>query len=374
MKLIYISYTILPSILANSIHIIEMCQSFANNGHEVVLLSPLYKNRKTSVDDIYQFYGVQKKFKIRLLNVPEIKGKSVYYALRCIKFILKFKPDIVYGRYDLGCLSGALFGFNTIYESHMPLSQSILDRCTLFLLTKSKSFVNLILITRQLKKEYEKIEWLKKELIRVVPDGAKRNYRDKKKINLPGRASALKVGYVGHLYKGKGVEVIEHIAGRMEDIDFHIIGGYAEDLQRWKTKISCNNVYFHGFIERNMVQNYIDSMDICLLPNQKYIKCVSESNKNFTNISDYTSPLKLFEYMAHEKPIIASDLPAIREILNKDNSILVKYNDYNGWIDAINKLRSNEIREKISKCAYSDFIKYYTWEKRAENVLRGISL
>ena len=86
------------------------------------------------------------------------------------------------------------------------------------------------------------------------------------------------------------------------------------------------------------------------------------------NISKFTSPLKVFEYMSHKKAIIASDLPVLKEVLNEKNSILVKYDSESEWIDAIEKLKDSNNREIISKQALSDF-SAYTWKERVKNII-----
>ena len=80
------------------------------------------------------------------------------------------------------------------------------------------------------------------------------------------------------------------------------------------------------------------------------------------------SPLKIFEYMSHKKAIIASDLPVLREILNSENSFLVKPESIDELVNAISLLKKKENREKFSTKAYSDF-KKFTWKKRAEKVV-----
>ena len=75
MKILYISKSIIPSRTANSIHVMKMCQAFADNGHEVVLLAPNIKNKveKRCIQISYEYYGVKKNFKIKKLWHPDLK-------------------------------------------------------------------------------------------------------------------------------------------------------------------------------------------------------------------------------------------------------------------------------------------------------------
>ena len=118
------------------------------------------------------------------------------------------------------------------------------------------------------------------------------------------------------------------------------------------------------------IGQYINALDICLLPNQKIVLPFgADQSSDSINISHYTSPLKLFEYMSHKKAIIASDLKVLKEVLNTKNSILINPNDINGWINAIRELKDISKREKIANHAYIDFRKY-TWSFRIKNILK----
>ena len=94
---------------------------------------------------------------------------------------------------------------------------------------------------------YLKNTILNKNNIDVLHDGADKVRDLTKKLALKEKEN-LKVGYVGHLYKGKGIE-IESIADKVKhDVEFHIVGGIEEDLNIWKQKIQNNTVYFYGHV------------------------------------------------------------------------------------------------------------------------------
>ena len=94
-----------------------------------------------------------------------------------------------------------------------------------------------------------------------------------------------------------------------------------------------------------------------------------------TRAGDFTSPLKVFEYMAAGKPIVATEIPSVLEILEPGrNSVIVPPDDPGMFFDAISSLIGDpDLRARISKNALSD-VREYTWKKRAEKILTGLGI
>lgn len=375
MKILYISNSIIPSRTANSIHVMKMCQAFAENGHQVVLIAPNNKSKyEKNVKDIFDFYGVKKNFKIQKLWYPDLKIGTFFYSLSVLYYLLLNRMfDLVYGRFLHGCYFAALFGNKIIFESHAPIYEEHRYTQKVFeFLIKNKNFEKLVVISQALKNMYIENTILNDKKIQVVHDGADEVKSFSQKIKLFGKEGNLKVGYVGHLYKGKGIEIIESISNKVSrDIEFHIIGGLEKDIKQWKEKIKRNNVFFYGYVPHKKVSKFINSLDVCLLPNQKVVLAHGAEGGGM-NISGYTSPLKLFEYMSHKKAIISSDLPVLKEVLNETNCLLVKHDKISDWIDAIYKLKNYILRQKIASKALNDFYSY-TWKNRAKNIISSLS-
>lgn len=372
MKILYLSNSIIPSRTANSIHVMKMCQAFSENKHEVTLIAPSKKHLyEKEVESIFDFYGVKKYFVIKKLWHPNIKGGVLIYFISILLYLLfNRKYEIVYGRFLYGCYAALIAGYNVFFEAHSSIYKEKKYAINIFTkVINHKKFKKLILISNQLKKIYLNQGFIKENLIKVAHDGADEVKHFNKNILLLGKKKNLKIGYLGHLYKGKGMEVINSLSNKINDnsIEFHIIGGTDNDLNYWKKIITNKNTFFYGFLPPKNVSSYINAMDICLLPNQKIVYSHGSDTKG-VNISEFTSPLKMFEYMSHKKAIIASDLPVLKEVLNEKNSLLVSYKDINEWIGAIEKLKNEEFRKKIGNQAFKDFVKY-RWFYRAKNVL-----
>ena len=382
MKIVYFSKSNIPSRAANSLHVMKMCQAFAHNSHDVwfcVLMDTIQKTYTKK--DIFAYYGVKDCFHLLSIPVFPDKGKKLRFLLShllSIPYLLnvlrKIKPDIVYGRDIFSCYIAARFGYPVIAESHFPLWHGKVASFAFARLRKHRNFRRLIVISEALKKEYLRhYSDLSPDKIIVAHDGADPVMTDNVGSPKIIASETLNVGYVGHLYEGKGVEVIAAIASEMPDITFHIIGGLEGDIRKWKKRIDVHNVRFHGFVRQENLPGYLEALDVCLLPNQyKVLAHGADHSSNVKNISLFTSPLKMFEYMAYGKAIIASDLPVLREVLTDDVAILVKPDAYSEWIAAINAFRDASLRNRKGTMAQQVFLNEYTWAKRADSVLENI--
>lgn len=238
-----------------------------------------------------------------------------------------------------------------------------------------KRVAGAITITQGLKERYESIGIAKNKILNA-PDGVSEDF-----FNLPKKEEAgtllnipqnKKVAmYCGNLYEWKGVYTLVESARYIpEDILIYIVGGSTGDrntkpLKDFILKHSLEKIVFMpGYVEPKIVKLYLASADILVLP--------TSSKENIGKY--YTSPLKLFEYMASGKPIIATDLPSTREILtHKENAIFVPADspqELAGGIKMI--LKDSQLALYISENAYKT-VKQYTWDKRAEKILAFIN-
>jgi glycosyltransferase involved in cell wall biosynthesis len=113
-------------------------------------------------------------------------------------------------------------------------------------------------------------------------------------------------------------------------------------------------------VDRPSVARELRRADILALPNPP------------TGISGaYTSPLKLFEYLAAGRPIVASDLPAIREVLQDEGpAVLVAPGDAQALAAAITRIAADPVfGQRLARAAYAA-AGDYTWERRAERLER----
>ncbi len=351
-----------------------MGQALAKQGNVVTLLAPKKKfEEETDVEDVYEFYNVEKCFDIVWKPYIGMLVRPFVYAMFVVFYLMRSSADLVYGRDLLGCFMSSIIGRDTIYEAHdLVWEGSKLKELFFRIMVNQSNFIKLVVISDVLKGYYVRKYGDAIRNIEVAHDGAD-SCKDKKKLSTwPGRKNVLQVGYVGHLYKGKGVEIVEQLSREMPGVDFHLIGGLEQDIKYWKARANGSNAFFHGFVPQSELSKYINCLDVCLLPNQKKVFSYG-SNSRSRSIGEFTSPLKLFDYMSHSKAIIASDLPVLREVLNDEISILVESDNVKKWCSAIQKMHSSALRELYAERALEVFEMNYSWEARSKGLLRRVN-
>jgi glycosyltransferase involved in cell wall biosynthesis len=368
LRLVYVAGSIIPSRAANSIHIMKMCAAFGSNGHNVTLVVPDRPERAQSVSDVFEYYGTAPVFRIVRLPWLRIPGRSLPFAWLAARLAERLRPDFVYGRTVQACYFSVLRGLSTIFESHVPLAEY--DRVGAWMFTRMirhAALRRVVVASHALRRHYEQEHPELGGRLRTAPDAAD----EVREAVLHERAQhdardILKVGYVGHLYRGRGVELIAELARRCPWAEFHVIGGMQSDIEEWRRRCAATaNLVFDGFCPPGQVQAHMARLDVVLAPYQRRVAIYGNSG----DTSSWMSPLKIFEYMAARKPMIASDLPVLREVLDDSNAILVDPEDIDAWQDALVSLRDPQRREQLGTKAHEDFVANYTWRARADRVL-----
>jgi glycosyltransferase involved in cell wall biosynthesis len=361
MTIVYMSNAIIPSQSANSIHVMKMCNAFSK-----YFKTTLFAIEGELNTDPYKYYGSVKNFSLITIKKSNNYIGSIKYIITVLFMFKNDKDTFVYGRNTLVLFLLSLVRANVAYEVHAIPSnkfRKLIER----IIFNQKKFKKLIVISKALKKDYLQIfPDLKSSDIVVAHDGAD---LPKKKMVQRIVIKTFKVGYVGHLYQGRGIEIIIQLAKNFPEIEFSVVGGLDKDVKFWlKETAEINNIKFHGHVSHSALGEFYRIFDIMLAPYQIGInQCDGKSDT-----SRWMSPMKIFEYMSYSKPIISSDIPVLREVLNESNSILVAPSDIKAWTMAIKTLKCQVKRKNLGTRARSDLLKYYTWDKRAQLILREL--
>lgn len=182
------------------------------------------------------------------------------------------------------------------------------------------------------------------------------------------RHETLNVGYIGHLYEGRGIDLLVEMARRCAWLHMHIVGGEPHDVEHWKSATrGLANVSLYGYVEPTETARYRGMCDVLAAPYQAVVKVAG----NRVDTSSWMSPLKIFEYMASRKAIVCSNLPVLREVLKDgENALLRDADDVDGWCEAMERLRDDvHLRRRLADNAYRDYKENYTWGQRAARLL-----
>lgn len=372
MKLFYVQNARIPTEKAHGIQIMKTCEALARLGHSVELTVP---RRFNSIkEDPFDYYEIDKIFKIRKLPCLDLIPLDKYLgylslwieSLSFLFFVLLYLPfkkaDLVYTR-DKFLLPLSFFSKNFIFEAHtFPKNYFIYSP---FL----KKLKGMVVITQKLKDLFLE-KGIPQNRILVAADGvdlekfAVKETKEecRRKLNLPQDKKV--VLYTGHLYKWKGAGMLLAAARQSPNHLFVFIGGTKDDTAKFKKQAeNLNHVLIAGHRPYREIPYWLKSADVLVLP-----------NSGQEDISQYwTSPLKMFEYMASRKPIIASDLPSIREILNETNALLVEPDNPEALGRGIEEvLKDSQLSERISVKAFQD-VQPYAWRQRTKRILDFIN-
>ena len=378
MKLIYITNTRLPSEKANSYQSMQMCSSFSKYFDEVELWTGRGRNTKelSEIKDVFEYYNIGKSFLIRKFfqfdsiilgylneflwaNLRDFVF-SVNVCLHLIRY-RKSQEVLIYTRVwyllyvfrffkKIGLVDNRIF-----YESH---------KFSKFLLKPLNRIDGLIVVNNYLYSLY-KDNGLKK--LFVAHDGV--NIDDYKNISdykFQAENKEFNVVYTGSLFLWKGVNtLIDSIKYLPNNVKLTFIGGSAQYLVDFKQYVKDsrgkNRVTIVPHIPKKDLLQYIEIADVLVLPNSAKDK-----------MSLYTSPIKMFEYMASKRPIVASGLPSIKEILSdQDNAILFTPDEPKDLANKILNVLTNDCSELVRR-ALSD-VEPYTWSTRAKNIVKFIT-
>lgn len=365
MKLVYLSTLRLPTRNAHGFQIMNMCAAFAEKGVEVLLLVPWRKNLLKT--DPFDFYQVHRSFKIKKLFAIDLYPlrfipERVSGFLHLLSFLITariylfFKSfDVLYTRENFS----RFFFKNYIYEIHMPEQVK-------FGIFRPKK---IIAISNHIRNELMKLGFSDKNIL-VAPDAVnlalfsnmnKEEARRQLKLPLDKKI----VMYWGNFKMWKGIDTLAEAVKYLNNFFVVMVGATKEtDLARIKMAVKdYNNVLVEGFKNQDLLPTYLASADVLVLPNT-----AKDENSRL-----FTSPLKLFEYMASGRPIVASDLPSLREILNDKNAVFFKPDDPESLSRAIEDIARNESkRESIANQARKD-VEKYTWDNRAKSIVNFIN-
>jgi glycosyltransferase involved in cell wall biosynthesis len=371
MDLVYVSNGNIPSRWAHTFQTMKMAEAIARQAKDFrLLMATDFYDLLWPRFDLWSWYGIRRRFRITRLPLwwrresPEFRRVSVGRFVKVARVYLQVRrPRVVVTRSTAIAERCARLAIPFIFETHSdPKGSELSSFREIF---ASDCLRGTVTISEVLRERYVELGMPDDRAVvepsgvdawRVGSFGERRETR--RRLGLP-EGQALVV-YSGQLFEEKGISTLLVAADSLPQVTFVFVGGWPEDVARCAARAEGKqNVRFLGFVAQDQVPLYQSSADVCVLPN-------TAGDPS----AQWTSPLKLFEYMASGRAIVASAIPAVRRYLRDGhNSLLFEADNAGALTDAIRRaLADRGLADRISRQALED-VRAYTWDQRAKRIL-----
>lgn len=391
-QLLYIANVRLPTEKAHGLQIMQNCEAFADAGAQVTLWTARRINRPElrGIRDIWAHYGVRRNF--ARVNLPTLDllpfappsgllarlafhAQQITFVLAALLRAIVVRADVYYSRDAITLLALSLYKPRKalIYEAHtMPATRAgrrlrrlALRRCGTVIAVTRRLADDLIALGADPARVHVAHDGIRAERFASLPSQAEA------RAALGWPDDAFIVGYVGRLQTmslDKGVGLLIEALRMVGGAALALVGGpddLAEQLgQTWRAAGLPGARFINaGQALPDRVPLYLAALDVCAMP--------FPWTEHFAY---YASPMKLFEYMAAGRAIVASDLPSAAEVVRDgETALLYPPGDAAALAAVICRLRDDPaLRERLGSAARAAAMKHYTWSARARFILSRI--
>jgi glycosyltransferase involved in cell wall biosynthesis len=367
-----------------AVHIEELITALREQGHEVRVVAPGAPEDEAKADKPGEMGGeVGWVAKLRAALPKSIYellelGYSLVAYRRLARAAAEFKPDVIYERYNLFLLAGLMLkrrtGLPLLLEVNAPLAQERgkfgglgLPRLARWAEAKAWCGADFVLPVTEVLAAEVRAAGVPAERIVVIPNGineahfaaAPTQADAKQRLGWP---QALVLGFTGFVRDWHGMDrVIRWMASGSAPADARLLvvgdGPARADLEKLAADLALGErVRFTGVIDRHEVPALVAAFDIALQP----------------AVVAYASPLKMIEYLALGKAIVAPNQPNIAELLDDDvNALLFEPQNQGGLEAALGRLaHSSELRARLGQGAFDTIARLQlTWAGNARKAV-----
>lgn len=373
MKIYYVANVRMPTEKAHGIQIAKMCEALIEAGVPVELVVP---SRGGDMRTLQDFYGLRVMVPVRRLRVPDWYGSrmgfvasSFIFAVRYFLYLwlrkIRGVSFIIYTT-DIDQFSFfpiPFIGTPYFIEMHDAKKKNILF--TLFL----RKARGIAAINRIIQSELINVFGLPREVL-VLPNAVDLSpFQNQTEDQISARAALgiahgkLVVMYVGQIYGWKGLEILPMAARRMPDRLFYVVGGTAQDMRAiGAMDEQPENLICVGYRPFQEIPRWLRAANIL----------VATGTKKDAYSYLHTSPMKLFEYAAAERPIVAAQTPAIQDIFTQQGGLEVFFYDPDNAEDFERAIRAvlTDLDGAMERAKNArELIAQHQWKYRVEQMV-----
>ncbi len=373
MRIAAITNSRIPSLTANSIQAMKVCDALTQLGHQVTLIAPR-ETAPAGWAELASHYGLSHEFQVR--------WRASRPSLRRLDFVWqaqmdagKLEPDLIYTWLPQSAASAAWRHYPVLLEMHADVAGRF-GAWWLRRFWAAGGRKRMLVTTRALKNALERSTGLAfpESDVLIAPNGADLE----RYANLPDPAAArqqlglrdcLTAGFTGHFYQGRGMELLYALARALPDVHFLWVGGTAEAVAEWRQTLAStgtSNVTLTGFVDNSRLPLYQAAADVLLMPYERSI-----SSSSGQDIAEVINPMKMFEYLAAQRAILTADLPSIREVLDEQSAAFCPPGELEAWKTALLALLGDDRRRARLAASARQEAEKHTWLARAEHALAG---
>ena len=354
------------------VHVEELTNALKEHNHELCFVCPKFSEGS----DFGSEGGIAGKLKAALpkwiYEILEL-SYSLIISVKLIRAILRFKPDFIYERYNLyqpaGVIVARLFRLPILMEVNAPLVEERSKYSGLALVGLARAIEKFtwknstfVLPVTGVLAEKVAASGVERKKITVIHNGINKNVLDRldAENRQPDQQRKIVVGFTGFIHPWHRLDLALNAIAELQDKSVHFIcvgeGDIRADLEQQAVELGIQEqVLFTGLVSREEVFNYVSQFDIALQP----------------NVTEYASPLKLFEYLAAGSIVIAPDMDNIREILDNNSALLFEPGNASEFQQKLMHALENFSDLEAMRISARRLIdeKRFTWQENAERVV-----
>lgn len=358
------------------VHVEEIINALTKQGHKIHIVAPNVAESSEFGSDGGWVDSLKSKLPQFIYELLEF-GYAFYAFFKLSLAIIKFRPDVIYERYNLfmpaGIWASKIFKIPLQLEVNAPLYQERKKYDGISLNSLAKWTQNYcwrnadktLPVTNVLADFLREIG-VKESSIEVIPNGINEEafYAPTHKPTvLPDLTEKTVIGFVGFVREWHGLDRVLNVMKRFNDPNLYFLiigdGPAITDLQAQAKALGLSKqIYVSGIIQREDMPNWVSQIEIALQP----------------DVVSYASPLKMLEYLALGKAIIAPDTDNIKELLAGGvNALLFDNNNSNDFSDKlVELLDSSDLRHRLSIAAAETIqAKSLTWHNNGLRIIKS---
>ena len=381
MTILYLSDIRFPLERANGIQTMEICHALSERGHDVRLL--VRPDTTVPARDPFDFYGLSRSDRLMVDRAPvfgpPLVRRGGYLAVALSWLLERHRWDVAFTR-DLGVAAAALrcpYRPPLVYESHgyapvfaETLSELVsgalsgnarklrrLERREARVWRHAEGYVT---TTHVLADEMTQRFGFRSRLL-TLSNGVR--LAERRRLKPVRRSGSPIAAYAGHFYPWKGADVLVEALARVPEMRGLLIGGHPGESDEARLRALAHR---HGIGDRITFTGMVPKREVSRLLLDASVFVVPTID---TPSARYTSPLKLFEYMALGRPVVISDLPPVREwVEDGRNAVLVPPGDAEGLAVGLRRVLADQAAaDRMAQVAFNE-APMYSWARRAERL------